>query len=248
MDLHLGKQDPVYDRRTLLLEHFTTATLVAPAAVPPPSLPWGMLGNDTAGDCVWAGADHEVMLWHAASSRPRAVFTSADALADYSAVTGYTPSDPATDKGTMVLDAMKYRTATGVRDHHGARHKLGAYAALTPGHQDHIRYAIATLSAVGVGIQFPSSAMDQFQAGKPWSVVAGARIEGGHYIPLCGYDARYAYCVTWGKVQPMTWGFLTRYCDEAWGLLSPELLTTAGRSPHGLDLNGLRAALTAATG
>lgn len=26
---------------------------------------WGMLGNDTAGDCVFAGAAHEIMLWNA---------------------------------------------------------------------------------------------------------------------------------------------------------------------------------------
>jgi len=246
MTLHLGKHDPVHDPRTLLLESYAT-TLTAPTKVTAPTLPWGMLGNDTAGDCVFAGAGHETMLWNHDACRPPVSITAQDALADYSAVTGYNPADPATDKGTSVLDAMRYRTATGIRDHAGHRHKLGAYAAMQPGHPDHLKYAVANLSAVGIGIQFPRSAMDQFNAGRQWSVVSGSPIEGGHYIPIVGYTRYHVYCVTWGKVQAMTWGFLRRYCDEMWALLSPELLNAVGKTPAGLDLAALKADLTKAS-
>ena len=30
---------------------------------------WGMLGNDQYGDCVWAGAAHETMLWNKEAAR-----------------------------------------------------------------------------------------------------------------------------------------------------------------------------------
>jgi hypothetical protein len=30
---------------------------------------WGMLGNDHYGDCVWAGAAHETMLWNKEAAR-----------------------------------------------------------------------------------------------------------------------------------------------------------------------------------
>jgi hypothetical protein len=30
--------------------------------------------------------------------------------------------------------------------------------------------------------------MTQFDARKPWQVVAGAEVEDGHYVPLTGYD------------------------------------------------------------
>lgn len=246
MTLKLGKADPVYNPATLLLEHYTTR-LAAPAHFPAPDLPWQMLGNDTAGDCVFAGAAHETMVYGHDSGRGAATFTTDAVLADYSAVTGYVPGDPSTDRGTNVDTALRYRAGTGIRDGAGDRHKIGAFAQLPLGHPDHIKYAIAHLSAVGIGIQFPRSAMDQFNAGRAWTVVAGAPIEGGHYVPLVGYDYRHVFCVTWGRLQPMSWGFLRHYCDESYGILSAELLNGAGVSPEGLDLAALRADLQTAS-
>lgn len=246
MTLMLGKADPVYNPRAVLLEHYTT-TLAAPTHVSPPTLSWGMLGNDQVGDCVIAGADHETMLFNARAGRFTAPFREADAIADYSQITGYVQGDPSTDQGTNVEDAMRFRLATGMRDSMGARHKIGGYAHLPLGHPDHVRYAIAHLSAVGVGVQFPRSAMDQFNAGKPWTVHTASPIEGGHYVPLVGYDPRHVWCVTWGRLQPMSWGFLRHYCDEAYAILSLELLNGAGTSPEGLDLAALRADLQTAS-
>ena len=82
--------------------------------------------------------------------------------------------------------AASYRRKTGVIDTKGKRHKIVAYLALTKGNLDQHVSAAYLFGAVGVGIQFPASAMDQFNAGKPWDVVSGAKIEGGHYIPLVG--------------------------------------------------------------
>ena len=50
-------------------------------------------GFDGAGDCVFAGGDHETMLWTLEGGAP-ASFTGANAIADYSAVTGYDPKAP----------------------------------------------------------------------------------------------------------------------------------------------------------
>src|SRR5258708_19194275 len=63
---------------------------------------WGMLGNDQYGNCVWAGADHEHMLWlaEAGVANPTKLFNADTALADYSAATGFNPNSPWTDQGT----------------------------------------------------------------------------------------------------------------------------------------------------
>jgi hypothetical protein len=71
---------------------------------------WGMLGNDHYGDCVWAGAAHETMLWNKEGGRT-VLFNNTDVLKDYSAVTGFNPNDPNTIKG----QTCRWRRHTGAR-------------------------------------------------------------------------------------------------------------------------------------
>lgn len=209
-------------------------------------LDWdGLLGNDQYGDCVWAGAAHETILWNT-EAKQSVTFTEQSVLSDYSAVTGFNPKKPATDKGTDVQIAASYRLKTGVKDETGKRHQVAAYLAIDQKNLSQLRQAIYQFSNVGIGIEFPSSAMTQFNDGKPWSVVNGAKIEGGHYIPAIGYDSQYIYVVTWGKLQKMTWGFYAKYCDEAIVYLSDEMLS-GGKSIDGFNATQLQADLSQLT-
>jgi hypothetical protein len=203
---------------------------------------WGMLGNDAHGDCVFAGAAHEHMLWERAGGAPVATFTAANVLADYGKVTGFDPATGKNDNGTITREAMSFRRRTGVADGAGTRHKIGAFLSLDPGNWDMLLEAVYLFGAVGIGIEFPDSAMDQFNAGAPWDVVAGASIDGGHYIPLVAKRNRLV-CVTWGRTQEMTRRFYSRYCDEAWAIVSTEIVADDGKSPEGLDLPALLSAL-----
>jgi hypothetical protein len=207
---------------------------------------WGMLGNDTVGDCVIAGADHETLLWCQEGGSP-AIFTDQDAIDDYSAITGYDPNDPNSDQGTDVRTALKYRQKTGMIDSGEKRHKIGAYLQLDQSDLNEVLMAAYLFSAVGIGINFPSSAMDQFNQGEPWTVVNDSEIEGGHYVPIVGYDAQYLYCVTWGQIQKMDIEFFNTYCEEAWAILSTEFLNSQGLSPEGFNIAQLQADLAAVT-
>lgn len=202
---------------------------------------WEMLGNDTVGDCVLAGAGHETMLWNREASKT-VVITDQDAISDYSAITGYNPKNPNSDQGTDMQVAASYRQKTGIKDANNKRHKISAYVALSVGDVTELRAAIYLFSAVGVGIQFPSSAMDQFKEGKSWTVVKGSETEDGHYIPCVGYDTRNIFLVTWGKCIKASDGFIKKYMDEGIVYLSEEFLKL-GVSPDGFDLSQLRADL-----
>jgi hypothetical protein len=57
---------------------------------------------------------------------------------------------------------------------------------------------------------------------------------GGHAVPIVAYDARGLICITWGELMRMTWQFWNAYCDEAYGLLSPDWIA-AGKAPAGFD-------------
>lgn len=250
--LKLGKKPATHDDRDLLFAKYATAQLPTPPAefgheTLYGAKAWGMLGNDQWGDCAWAGPAHETMILTTEGAKP-ATFTTESVLSDYSAGTGFDPnagpsgSNP-TDQGSEVRDVLKYRAKTGIVDGAGARHKVGAYVKLNQKDLDQVLQAAYVFEVVGLGIEFPGSAMDQFNEGKPWDVVKGAQIEGGHYIPLVAHRENLEV-ITWGALQQMTPAFLAKYCDEAWAYISLEDLK-AGKSPEGFDLEQLTSDLAA---
>jgi hypothetical protein len=204
---------------------------------------YGMLGNDQYGDCVWAGAGHETMMW-CEEVGSTVSFTDKGVLSDYSKVTGFKPNDPSTDNGTDMQLAASYRRKTGVVDAAGKRHKVVAYLALVKGNLDQQISAAYLFGAVGIGIKFPKSAMDQFNAGKPWDVVAGSPIDGGHYIPLVGRSNGNLVVITWGKIQQMTPAFFKKYNDESIVYLTKEDLK-ANVTPEGFNISQLQSDLAA---
>lgn len=204
---------------------------------------WGMLGNDQYGDCVCAGAGHETMLWNKEAGNDVVVDTP-EALLMYHDVTGFDKNDPSTDQGTDMELAAKWRRKTGILDTSSKRHKVAAYLDITAGDKDQMEHAIYFFGAVGIGIQFPQSAMAQFNAGETWIVKKGSPIEGGHYVPAVGFDQTYIYVVTWGKIQRMSWNFFRTYCDEAIAYLSEEILT-GDKSIEGFNYKELQADLAA---
>ena len=147
---------------------------------------WKMLGNDRYGDCVWAGAAHEHMLINKVVHGIDVPFDDTAVLGDYAAATGFDPNDPSTDNGTDVHQALDYRRKIGIADAHGVRHQIGAYVSLDPKNWEHLEQAAYIFGAVGIGFEFPASAMDQFNAHQPWDYVPGSKIEGGHYVPIVG--------------------------------------------------------------
>ena len=208
---------------------------------------WKMLGNDRYGDCVWAGAAHEHMLFNKVVQKEDVPFDDQTVLGDYAAVTGFDPNDPSTDRGTDVHVALSYRRKTGILDANGKRHQIGAYVALDPKNWEHLEQAAYIFGAVGIGIEFPDTAMDQFSNGEPWDVVNGATIEGGHYVPVVGslHTRDEASAVTWGKRQVFTVRFYEQYNDEAWVYITPDELNSDGTGLHGFDMEKLNEYLAA---
>ena len=205
---------------------------------------WGLFCNDRFGDCVWAGAAHEAMIWSHEGGRTVA-FSDQGVLSDYSAVTGFVPANPMTDQGTDMAVAAAYRRNTGIVDVKGVRHKIDSYTALSAGDVDQLVLAAYLTGAVGVGLRLPASAEDQFDAGEPWTVVPGDEIDGGHYVCCLGRNSRgNLLVVTWGRIHAMTPQFYQTYCDEAVAYLSLEPLKN-NLSPEGFNIDQLRADLAA---
>ena len=240
MGLHkLGKKPATYDCRDL--QYAALRPSVKLPAVPEmfghgndfSGEGWKMLGNgpdntvfegfEGCGDCAWAGPAHETMELCKDSGRPIPDFTGKVIVEQYSEYCGYDPRSGANDTGSSVRDVLQWRATKGLRDANGGVHKIGAYVALETGNLQHIIEAAYLFECVGIGIEVPENAEQQFAEGVPWSVVPGAQIEGGHYIPVVGRPQEGMLAViTWAKRQPMTDAFYEKYTDESWAYVSGE--------------------------
>jgi hypothetical protein len=240
----LGKQRARHDPRTLQLADYLDTTKLAPA--PPavdwgkkiPANGWGMMLNDSIGDCTCAAAAHLIQDW--TSNDGELVTLSDDAvLSAYEAVSGYDPKTGKHDDGAVEIDVLNYWRKKGIGDH-----KFDAYVALEPHNHEHIRDSINLFGGCYIGLALPVSAQRQ----RTWTVPPGGATGpgapgswGGHAVIIVAYNPRRVTCITWGQEKQMTWGFLDAYCDEAYALLSvDDWLHGDKQAPNGLDLETLR--------
>jgi hypothetical protein len=246
----LGKLAAQEDTRTLKLADYAVELPVPTKTFGFGGLyaDWGMLGNDQYGDCVFAGASHETMLWNKLRGGVDVPMSTKTTLEDYSQVTGFDPKDPSSDQGAYMLDALKYRRATGVRDAKEGRHKIAAYLQLRTGDFVQAIQAAYVFGAVGMGFLVPDTIWDQFDNGEYWDVTdPNAEIIGGHYVPIVGSrnSAARATVLTWGRRQQVTKRFYETYNDESWVMLSEEQIRSDGKGIHGLNIDQLTADLAA---
>jgi hypothetical protein len=203
---------------------------------------WTMMDNDTVGDCTCAAAGHLIMAWTAMAKAP--FIPSADqVLAAYEAISGYNPANPQSDVGAACLSVLNYWKKTGI-----AGNLIGAFTEINVENSGYIRDALYLFNGVYIGLQLPLSAESQSSGGQPWSVSKGRTSWpgswGGHCVPIVAYDANYLYCVTWGGIQAMTWGFFDEYCDEAYCIIDSAYLVN-GKTVEGFNLAQLQADLKA---
>lgn len=255
-DYKLGKQPFRSDPSDLHLRNYLNLTVLPPLPATfghlnlIPTGGWGMLGNDMLGDCTIAGALHATMAWCAegAGQDVTGLFTKELAVDLYSAITGYSPNRPGSDQGALIRDIIDFQINQGMPDTNHKVHKIAAKLLIDHRNIKEVLYAMYLFGDVELGIQVPSSAQQQFREGKPWMVVPGDYIEGGHDVPAMAFDGEYINVVTWGSVQRMSFDFFRTYCDEAWVKLSPDMLNGQGLSPEGFNLAQLQADLNVLNG
>jgi hypothetical protein len=243
--MKLGKLKPRLDLRTLRLAKYLDLGNLPP--IPPARAwdsgiaDWGEMMNDQVRDCTCAAAAHQIQAWTAANG---AELTPADAdvLAAYEAVSGYNPADPNSDLGAAELVVLNYWRQTGI-----IGHQLAAFAAVQPLHSSIVMAALNLFGGLYIGLDLPICAQNQ----QVWSPAADdtgrAGSWGGHAVVVLDYDPNYLTCVTWGKLQPMTWAFFRQYCDEAYAVLSADWAAPGKVAPSGFDFAALQADLKIAT-
>lgn len=212
----LGRKPAIRpDGLHMLASYQTNPLPKAPATVGVPAVPnWYMLANDKYGDCTIAGAFHARMATAQIDNIKIKVPSDKAIVKEYLDFTGNQ------DTGAVEADVLNHWQSTGF---FGS--KIAGYAPTDKHDHDEIRSVINTFGSVYIGVALPTPAMQQFSAHKPWQLTgtpADSHIEGGHCVILAGYDAKYAYAITWGQVQPVSWQWLTAYMEESWAIITPE--------------------------
>jgi len=222
--MKLGRKAIKTDTRTLKMARYLGAELPPP----PASVDWtkgisnwGMMLNDTLGDCTIAGVGHAIQVWTANTRKKMQTVSNATVESLYEKWDGYDPSNPATDRGGIELDVLNDWRHDGLTGH-----KLFAFAAPNPSNLVEIRQSIALFGGVYIGLSLPVTAQTQ----DVWDVVphGGAKARagswGGHCVFVPQYDEKTFTCITWGQLKKMTVAFWNRYCDEAYTLFGQNWL------------------------
>jgi hypothetical protein len=249
MEIHkLGKHVPKIDPRTLKMEKYMAGVTTPPPAIDYVSkvTDWGMMLNDTLGDCVVAAAGHMVQQWTDYATFEH-VIADTRVLRAYEEVGGYVPGDPSTDNGLDMLSFLNYWRKTGLGRPQHLKHRIAAYVLINPNHLGQMKQAIMLFGNVYLGLQLPVSV----QGADAWDVPAGGPTGdgapgswGGHCVPIMAYDSADFTVVSWGTTIKATPAFIQTYADEAYAVLSREWLDWIGRNPMGFDFATLEVDLS----
>lgn len=203
----------------------------------------GMMGNDRYGDCTCAGMAHLIQIW--SQDAGGAMLTEPDAavLRAYHEITGFDPATGQPDLGAAEQDVMRWWQQTGFPLSDGRRLRVGAVYEANPRNLLGLCEVIVEFGAAYVGFEVPGGFMEELP---PiwWDNPAYSAIESGHCVLLHSFDRsnpdprQWLFGVTsWGtnRQYRMRGDFLTRYVDEAYGVVCSLWFGASGRTPYNLD-------------
>ena len=248
----LGKLPFVVAHRDLLLKNYRDSPTLIEAAQVPGALDGGVfptpdgtdpapdtdpLGNNKAGNCVYAAPGHMVKLVGQLVGAPT-IITADMALAAYAEDTGYDPVTGANDNGANVRDMLNRWRQRGL---YGST--IVAYCAVNWNDADEV--AIATWLCGGVigGYNLPQSIWAQ---DPDWYVPEpltpdDEQIIGGHCIFWHGTSPGLDNGTSWGEDTSATPPWRRRYCEELWAPMLGLWIMKNGRAPNGFSYADLLA-------
>lgn len=229
-------------RYTLNLDDYVDSSIPIPATLERPAdaagYPYGMLDNDSYGDCVSAAAFHMQETFRLKEGVRPTPWSAATALAWYFKINGVAPGPPgsSSDQGSDPQAAMQYWRQTGLPGHN-----IVGYGVLQPG-SPNIRRAIFEFGAVMFAIALPVEAQQQ---GVKWRWQPGSQPGswGGHAIAGDSYTPDLLGFISWAQEGAMDNPFWTNCGEQVLVPLSHDQIGKGGKGPGGFLFSQMAADL-----
>jgi hypothetical protein len=252
----LGRNRPVARCPRFALKNYLTRNLPAPpAAIEYTKRSEAALSkiyeNDKLGDCVIAGMAHVVgVLTGYAGTKPF-LFSDAEIIGLYSAIGGYVPGDPATDRGCDEQTALNYWENNGALPPHktspSGAHKIAGWMTVDSTNVEECRTALWLFENLYFGLELPDAWInpEPSSSGFVWDVAGPSDPENGHCVVGVGYTAAGITIDTWGMTGLMTNAAVAKYPTQAshgetYTVVSMDAISKANeKAPAGFDWSQL---------
>ena len=194
---------------------------------------WGMAGNDTYGICGPAGDYHKAMADAATASETVPTQPDDGTSVEEQLVAEYLAYDNGQDEGVDLGQWLLYRTTHTL----AGLPKIGGFAQVNDFGAEY-QSAFHLFGGLYTGILVDQEMMDEFNEGKPWSSTDPDWI-GGHCVPHLARNSEHGTCVTWGATQEFTWANWRATREEAYVILTEEIVESPGGLFHGIQVGQL---------
>lgn len=250
----LGRMPRSFDPR---VPHLSAVLAGKQPLPPPPSVDWtanmprqfGMMLNDTLGDCTCAAVYHARQVWSFNASGNEITEPDADVEELYVEACGYNPKAPGEGPGGNEQHVLKFLLNKGAPVGTGgqSRDKIAAFVEVDPRNTDDVKRTINECGVAYIGFNVPQNIMPP-NAPSPavWTVdPANSQIVGGHAVVLPGYDSVGPKVISWGSLYTMTWQFFATFVDEVYAIADRAWIGAKGTTPGGLSLADLETQMSA---
>lgn len=199
----------------------TLAELIGPNASNPPEEigyshlveEWSLAGNDRYGDCTFVCLCNLLDLVAAVYAKPF-VIGEAEAELFYAREAGFRADNPATDRGAVLADVIRYWAANG-----WPSDPTNVPLGWCPIGADMIHQAVWSLGACPAWCLLPQNdeGWDFTDAAVNWDAPG----VGGHSVLIVGSDAGSLWIVTWAEVKIVSHAWWTKYGQGQFAVLAP---------------------------
>jgi hypothetical protein len=198
---------------------------------------WPMFLNDELGDCVPAGAAHQLQQRSTYAGNP--IELSNNEVVDVYRRWGGYDGTPQTDQGCYMSEAMNLWLNEGIPLPGGGVDKIEAYATVQHQSSLWLRRAIWRTGGVLIGLSLPERWLNDVDYLFRLEQGDLDNIAGGHCVFLCGYlPTSYGIqydVITWGQRFRMTEDALLAVTDEAYCVLNNDWLNAQNVDPAGVS-------------
>ncbi|HMK86950.1 MAG TPA: hypothetical protein VK437_13405 [Steroidobacteraceae bacterium] len=165
--------------------------------------------NDALGDCVIAGIGHVVGVL-TGNAGDLFIYTNQQITTLYSAIGGYVPGDPATDRGCDEQTALNYWENNGAPV---GQHQIAGWLSVNVADPTEYRTALWLFENLYFGLELPDAWINPMpsESGFVWDVAGASDPNNGHCVVGVGYGAKGITIDTWGMTGLLTDQAIAKY-------------------------------------